>query len=90
LPDNTQASVDDNNCYQNGNFNYDDYKDISLTNIAHNVPFAPRPSQAPEFLVHEFNPSPGQHNMNGNLYRRPESQAKNYIFANQGPRDFKS
>jgi hypothetical protein len=89
LPDTAQAPVDDTSYYQNGNFNYDDYKDISLTNIAHNVPFAPRPSQAPEFLVHEFRPPPGT-DMNGNMYRRPESQAKNYIFANQGPRDFKS
>jgi hypothetical protein len=89
LPDTAQAPVDDTSFYQNGSFNYDDYKDISLTNIAHNVPFAPRPSQAPEFLVHEFRPPHG-HDVNGNMYRRPESQAKNYIFANQGPRDFKS
>jgi hypothetical protein len=90
LPDNAQAPVDESNFFSNGNFNYDDYKDISLTNIAHNVPFAPRPSQAPEFLVHEFIP-PNGNDMNGNMYRRPsEAQAKNYIFANQGPRDFKS
>jgi hypothetical protein len=89
LPDSAQAPVDETSFYQNGTFNYDDYKDISLTNIAHNVPFAPRPSQAPEFLVHEFRPPHG-HDAHGNLYRRPESQAKNYIFANQGPRDFKS
>jgi len=90
LPDNAPAPVDESSFYSNGNFNYDDYKDISLTNIAHNVPFAPRPSQAPEFLVHEFIP-PNGNDMNGNMYRRPsESQAKNYIFANQGPRDFKS
>jgi hypothetical protein len=90
LPDNAQAPVDDNSFYQNGNFNYEDYKDVSLTNIAHNVPFAPRPSQAPEFLVHEFIPPQGSES-HGNMYRRSmEPHAKNYIFANQGPRDFKS
>jgi hypothetical protein len=88
LPDTQQAPVDESNYYQNGNFNYEDYKDISLTNIAHNVPFAPRPSQAPEFLVHEFRPPT---NDNHNMYRRSnDSPSKNYIFANQGPRDFKS
>lgn len=90
LPDTAQAPVDDASLYQNGLFSYDDYKDISLTNISHNVPFAPRPSQAPEFLVHEFIPPQGN-DMHGNMYRRTnEAQAKNYIFANQGPRDFKS
>jgi hypothetical protein len=90
LPDTAQAPVEESNYFQNGNFNYEDYKDISLTNIAHNVPFAPRPSQAPEFLVHEFRPPQGNDSHN-NMYRRPnDSQSKNYIFANQGPRDFKS
>ncbi|KAH8727548.1 hypothetical protein GQ44DRAFT_89686 [Phaeosphaeriaceae sp. PMI808] len=88
LPDNSQSPADDVSYFHNGHFNYEDYKDISLTNIAHNVPFAPRPSQAPEFLVHEFIPPQGN---DGNMYRRlQEPQAKNYIFANQGPRDFKS
>jgi hypothetical protein len=88
LPDTQPAPVDESNYYQNGNFNYEDYKDISLTNIAHNVPFAPRPSQAPEFLVHEFRPPT---NESHNMYRRSnDSPSKNYIFANQGPRDFKS
>jgi hypothetical protein len=90
LPDTAPAPVDETSFFQNGNFNYEDYKDISLTNIAHNVPFAPRPSQAPEFLVHEFIPPQGN-DLHGNMYRRStEPQAKNYIFANQGPRDFKS
>jgi hypothetical protein len=90
LPDTAQNQADDAHLFRNGNFNYDDYKDISLTNIAHNVPFAPRPSQAPEFLVHEFIPPQGN-DMHNNMYRRPnEVQSKNYIFANQGPRDFKS
>ncbi|KAF2833197.1 hypothetical protein CC86DRAFT_376410 [Ophiobolus disseminans] len=90
LPDNAQAPIDDANFFHNGNFNYEDYKDISLTNIAHNVPFAPRPSQAPEFLVHEFIPPQG-HDSQSSMYRRSiEPQAKSYIFANQGPRDFKS
>jgi hypothetical protein len=89
LPDTAQAPVEESNYFQNGSFNYEDYKDISLTNIAHNVPFAPRPSQAPEFLVHEFRPPQG--NDSHNMYRRSnDSQSKNYIFANQGPRDFKS
>lgn len=90
LPDNAQAPVEDTNFFHNGNFNYEDYKDVSLTNIAHNVPFAPRPSQAPEFLVHEFIPPQGS-DAHSSMYRRTtEPQAKNYIFANQGPRDFKS
>ncbi|KAF1915251.1 hypothetical protein BDU57DRAFT_267033 [Ampelomyces quisqualis] len=90
LPDTAQAPVDESSFFSSGNINYDDYKDISLINIAHNVPFAPRPSQAPEFLVHEFIPPHGNE-MHGNMYRhQSEAQAKNYIFANQGPRDFKS
>jgi hypothetical protein len=89
LPDNAQAQVDESSFFHNGNFNYEDYKDVPLTHIAHNVPFAPRPSQAPEFLVHEFVPPQG--NDAHSMYRRSvEPQAKNYIFANQGPRDFKA
>jgi hypothetical protein len=90
LPDNAQPAVDDSSYFQNGNFNYNDYKEISLTNMPHNVPFAPRPSQAPEFLVHEFIPPHGS-SAQGHMYRQSsDSQSKNYIFANQGPRDFKS
>ncbi|KAH7080487.1 hypothetical protein BKA63DRAFT_244778 [Paraphoma chrysanthemicola] len=90
LPDTAQPQMEDPSYFQNGNFNYEDYKDISLTNIAHNVPFAPRPSQAPEFLVHEFIPPHGN-DPHSNMYRRSAApEAKNYIFANQGPRDFKS
>jgi hypothetical protein len=90
LPDTAQPQMDDTSFFHNGNLNYEDYKDISLTNIAHNVPFAPRPSQAPEFLVHEFIPPQGNDN-HSNMYRRSAApEAKNYIFANQGPRDFKS
>jgi len=90
LPDNAQAPIEDSGYFQTGNFNYEDYKDVSLTHIAHNVPFAPRPSQAPEFLVHEFVPPHGGDGQNGMYRRSNEPQAKNYIFANQGPRDFKA
>ncbi|KAH3918645.1 hypothetical protein HBI56_136220 [Parastagonospora nodorum] len=90
LPDGAQPPVDDNSYFQNGNFDYNNYTGVSLTNIAHNVPFAPRPSQAPEFLVHEFIPPHGG-SAQGHMYRQSnDSHSKNYIFANQGPRDFKS
>jgi hypothetical protein len=90
LPDNAQPPMDESSYFQNGNFNYEDYKDVSLTHIAHNVPFAPRPSQAPEFLVHEFVPPHGSDAQSGMYRRSLEPQSKNYIFANQGPRDFKA
>lgn len=90
LPDNAQNSADESSSFHNGSFNYNQYNDFSLDDIAHNVPFAPRPSQAPEFLVQEYIPRHGS-SAHGQVYRQQQdSQAKNYIFANQGPRDFKS
>jgi hypothetical protein len=75
-----------------GNMNYDDYKDLSLSGIHHNVPFAPQVSAMPDFLVHQYNPPQGGGGNNpaqGNFMRRPnEPQPKSYIFANQGPGDF--
>jgi hypothetical protein len=80
---------DGSNYFPGSNFNYNDYKDISLTNINHNVPFAPSASMAPEFLVHEFMPPQGS-DAHGNIGRRQtDSQPKSYIFANQGPGDFR-
>jgi hypothetical protein len=91
LPDNSQGPADENSLFQNGSFHYNEYNDnFSLGDIAHNVPFAPRPSQAPEFLVQEYIPQHGS-SAHGQIYRQQQDpQAKNYIFANQGPRDFKS
>ncbi|KAF2266871.1 hypothetical protein CC78DRAFT_110136 [Lojkania enalia] len=72
-----------------GNLNsYDQqFNDISLDGIRHNVPFAP-PVAMPEFLVHEYTPPHGI-GPPSLLRRTTEPQPKNYIFANQGPRDFK-
>ncbi|KAF1951500.1 hypothetical protein CC80DRAFT_424817 [Byssothecium circinans] len=73
-----------------GNLSYDDFSDVSLSGITHNVPFAPPVSAMPDFLVNQYVPplGPGPHGM---YMRRPnEPQAKNFIFANQGPSDFRS
>ncbi|KAF1943188.1 hypothetical protein EJ02DRAFT_144147 [Clathrospora elynae] len=91
LPDPAQDQGDENNpqYLQNGNMNYDDFKDVSLSGIHHNVPFAPQVSAMPDFLVHQYTPPQGI-DSNGNLLRRAaEPQPKNYIFANQGPGDFR-
>ncbi|KAJ4301847.1 hypothetical protein N0V90_003943 [Kalmusia sp. IMI 367209] len=69
-------------------FNYDDFKDFPLSSIQHNVPFAPPVSALPDFLVHHY--SPPVDGVHGHMRRTTEPQAKNYIFANQGPRDFRS
>ncbi|KAF9740953.1 hypothetical protein PMIN06_011613 [Paraphaeosphaeria minitans] len=68
-----------------GGFNYDD---ISLSGIQHNVPFAPPVSAMPDFLVNQYIP-PGD-GYHGHMRRTTAPEAKNYIFANQGPRDFRS
>jgi hypothetical protein len=74
---------------QFGNFTYDDIRDMSLSGIHHDVPFAPRVSAMPDFLVHQY--SPPQGDPHSNLLRRTaEPQPKNYIFANQGPHDFRA
>ncbi|KAF2638074.1 hypothetical protein P280DRAFT_520659 [Massarina eburnea CBS 473.64] len=73
-----------------GNFSYDDFRDVPLSNITHNVPFAPPLSTMPDFLVHQYAPPQGA-GPHGMYMRRPtEPQAKNFIFANQGPSDFRS
>ncbi|KAF2472130.1 uncharacterized protein BDR25DRAFT_18609 [Lindgomyces ingoldianus] len=81
-----QVSYTDN--FGDFQLNYDQqFKDINLNGIHHNVPFAP-PVTMPEFLVHEYNP---QGSAPGPILRRvTEPQPKSYIFANQGPRDFRS
>ncbi|KAF2018778.1 hypothetical protein BU24DRAFT_405533 [Aaosphaeria arxii CBS 175.79] len=64
------------------------YMDMSMNGIHHNVPFAP-PAVMPEFLVHEYLPPTGMGP--GQMMRRTtEPQPKSYIFANQGPGDFRS
>lgn len=68
-------------------FNYEDFKDFPLSGIQHNVPFAPPVSAMPDFLVHHYAPPQGVH---GHMRRTTEPQARNYIFANQGPGDFRS
>lgn len=65
------------------------YNDISLNGISHNVPFAPPVSSMPDFLVHQYTPSQGLTDMNGNTIRRMEPP-KSYIFANQSASDFKA
>ncbi len=92
LPESAQNQVDENSLHylSSGNLNYDDFKDVSLNGIHHNVPFAPPVSAMPDFLVHQYNPPDGT-DMNGNLLRRTaESQPKSFIFANQGPSDFRT
>ena len=91
LPDSAQGQLNEPNLHylQTGNLNYDDFKDISLNGIHHNVPFAPPVSAMPDFLVHQYNPPEGT-DMHGNLLRRAgEPQPKSFIFANQGPSDFR-
>lgn len=73
-----------------GDFNYDDFKDISLSNINHNIPFAPPVSAMPDFLVHHYSPPQGTGPHAALLRRTTEPQPKNYIFANQGPHDFRA
>jgi hypothetical protein len=83
LPDPGQGQTDESNTMYN-NFTFDDYGDISLNGISHNVPFAPPVSAMPDLPVHQYWPP------QGSFMRRPtEPQAKNFIFANQGPSDFR-
>ncbi|PVI02067.1 hypothetical protein DM02DRAFT_523806 [Periconia macrospinosa] len=93
LPEPRQEQTDNSNqmyAGQFGNLSYDDFRDVSLTGITHNVPFAPPVSAMPDFLVHHYAPPLGP-GPNGTYMRRPnEPQAKNFIFANQGPSDFRS
>ncbi|KAF1840818.1 uncharacterized protein K460DRAFT_410222 [Cucurbitaria berberidis CBS 394.84] len=92
LPDTAQTQVEEGNMQylQSGNINYNDYKDISLNSIHHNIPFAPPVSSMPDFLVHQYTPPDGT-DPHGNLIRRAtEAQPKSFIFANQGPSDFRA
>jgi hypothetical protein len=89
LPDTAQNPTDEANPHYpyGGNLGYDE---ISLNGISHNVPFAPPVSSMPDFLVHQYTPSQGATDMHGNTIRRMTGQPKSYIFANQGPGDFRS
>lgn len=91
LPDTAHAQPEEPNAqYFPGNsLNYDDYKDVSLNGIHHNVPFAPPVSAMPDFLVHQYSPPDGT-DAHGHMLRQvAEPQPKSYIFANQGPGDFR-
>lgn len=92
LPDTAQNQVEDPNAqyFPSGNLTFDDFNDVSLDGIHHNVPFAPPPGMVPQFLVHEYSP-PQASDPHGNLVRRTtDPQPKSYIFANQGPGDFRA
>lgn len=87
LPDGAQNQGEEANMqyFQGGGLNYDA---ISLNGIHHNVPFAPPISSMPDFLVHQYTPDTDAH---GNPLRRPaEMPTKSFIFANQGPSDFRA
>ena len=92
LPEQGHGQLDDVSMQypgQFGNFTYDDIRDMSLSGIHHDVPFAPRVSAMPDFLVHQYSPPQGDPHSNF-LRRTTEPQPKNYIFANQGPHDFRA
>jgi hypothetical protein len=92
LPDGGHAPLDDSHMQypvQYGDYPYDPYKDISLEGISHNVPFAP-PIAMPEFLVHEYTPPHGIGPHAHMLRRTTEPQPKQFIFANQSQKDFRS
>lgn len=91
LPVDAQGQGEDPNAgYSSsyGGFNIEDFNDVSLSGIQHNVPFAPPVSAMPDFLVNQYIP-PGD-GIHGHMRRTTAPEAKNYIFANQGPRDFRS
>ncbi|KAF2706616.1 hypothetical protein K504DRAFT_60658 [Pleomassaria siparia CBS 279.74] len=92
LPDAGHVPLDDSHLQypvQYGGYQYDDYKDINLNGISHNVPFAP-PIAMPEFLVHEYTPPHGVGPHPHLLRRTAEPQPKQFIFANQSQKDFRS
>jgi hypothetical protein len=74
---------------QYGDYDYDNYEDMSLQGITHNVPFAP-PIAMPEFLVHEYNPPHGVGPHSHLLRRTIDPQPKQFIFANQSQKDFRA
>ncbi|PSN73228.1 hypothetical protein BS50DRAFT_481880 [Corynespora cassiicola Philippines] len=90
LPDGGHGQPDESQMHYPVHFGYDDYKDISLSGISHNVPFAPPVSAMPDFLVHEYAPPSGVGPHAHMLRRTTEPQPKSYIFANQSPADFKA
>lgn len=91
LPVDAQGQADDPNALfapSYNNFKFDDFNEFPLNSIHHNVPFAPPVSAMPDFLVNQYVPQgDGVH---GHMRRTTAPEAKNYIFANQGPRDFRS
>ncbi|KAF2856348.1 hypothetical protein T440DRAFT_439318 [Plenodomus tracheiphilus IPT5] len=91
LPDNAQPENEEpgTQYFQGSNLNYDDYKDVSLNSIHHGIPFAPPVSSMPDFLVHQYSPPQGNDPHGHMLRRATEPQNKSYIFANQGPGDFR-
>ncbi|KAJ4354602.1 uncharacterized protein N0V89_006339 [Didymosphaeria variabile] len=90
LPVDAQGQGDDHNSMFGSSYGgYNNYDDISLSGIQHNVPFAPPVSAMPDFLVNQYIPPSGD-GFHGHMRRTTAPEAKNYIFANQGPRDFRS
>lgn len=92
LPDGGHVQLDESQMQypvQYGDYQYDHYKDMSLQGITHNVPFAP-PIAMPEFLVHEYTPPHGVGPHSHLLRRTTEPQPKQFIFANQSQKDFRS
>lgn len=91
LPVDAQGQNEDPNAMyasSYGGFKYEDFNTIPLSGIQHNVPFAPPVSAMPDFLVNQYVP-PGD-GIHGHMRRTTAPEAKNYIFANQGPRDFRT
>jgi hypothetical protein len=88
LPVDAQGQGEDQNALFGSSYGAFNYDDISLSGIQHNVPFAPPVSAMPDFLVNQYIP-PGD-GFHGHMRRTTAPEAKNYIFANQGPRDFRS
>lgn len=91
LPDTAQAQGEEPTLqyFQGCDLNYDDYRDVSLNGIHHNVPFAPPVSSMPDFLVHQYSPPQGTDSHGHMMRRTTDPQPKSYIFANQGPGDFR-
>jgi hypothetical protein len=65
------------------------YGDLSLQGISHNVPFAPPVNYMPELMFQQYAPPQGA-DAPPFIRRSTEPQQKSYIFANQGPGDFRS
>jgi hypothetical protein len=93
LPDAGHGNPEDGSMdfsMQFDDMHYDDkFGDMSFEGINHqHVPFAPPPLM-PEFFAHEYAHPQGPGSIP--LFRRTtEPQPRNYIFANQGPGDFKN